>query len=167
MRDRRRRHLRLQSVGRIKENQWPAQPNPGFTPATQLPCVRTRPSPIAPNAKHHCAQLTSPNAASAADFCAASARVSTPTKFNNPSTLPEQQLNKVETGHESGLLVKPALRRPTMFYTLNFEYRGGLWRLQICNFRARFFCSRYGAEKLVARYRRRFCQMIPKEDLCH
>lgn len=41
-----------------------------------------------------------------------------------------------------------------MFYTLNFETRGGLWRLQICNFRARFFTSRYGAEKLVARYRR-------------
>lgn len=40
-----------------------------------------------------------------------------------------------------------------MTYTLRFEFRGGLWRLQINNFRARFFASRYGAERLIERYR--------------
>lgn len=39
-----------------------------------------------------------------------------------------------------------------MFYTLTFEY--GLWRLRINNFRARFFLTRYGAERLISRYRK-------------
>lgn len=43
---------------------------------------------------------------------------------------------------------------PKMFYTLRFEGRFGLWELRINSFRARFYTSRYGAEKLVARYRR-------------
>jgi hypothetical protein len=41
-----------------------------------------------------------------------------------------------------------------MVYTLRFESRFGLWELRINNFRSRFYADRYGAEKLVARYRR-------------
>ena len=41
-----------------------------------------------------------------------------------------------------------------MIYTLKFEGKYGLWELKINSFRMRFYTSRYGAEKLVARYRR-------------
>jgi hypothetical protein len=41
-----------------------------------------------------------------------------------------------------------------MIYQLNFIGKFGLWELQINNFRRRFYTSRYGAEKLIARYRR-------------
>lgn len=41
-----------------------------------------------------------------------------------------------------------------MPYTLRYNDRCGLWELQISRFRARYYCSRYGAEKLVTRYRR-------------
>jgi hypothetical protein len=41
-----------------------------------------------------------------------------------------------------------------MTYTLNFHSRFGLWELQINRFRARFYLTRYGAEKVIARYRR-------------
>jgi hypothetical protein len=43
---------------------------------------------------------------------------------------------------------------PKMFYTLRFENRFWLWELRINNFRARFYRTRYEAEKLIARYRR-------------
>lgn len=41
-----------------------------------------------------------------------------------------------------------------MTYTLKFVFRFGLWELRIDKFRIRFYATRYGAEKLIARYRR-------------
>jgi hypothetical protein len=41
-----------------------------------------------------------------------------------------------------------------VIYTLKFIGKFGLWELRINNFRIRFFCERYGAERLIERYRR-------------
>lgn len=41
-----------------------------------------------------------------------------------------------------------------MTYTLHFISRFGLWELRINRFRARFYRTRYGAERLIERYRR-------------
>jgi hypothetical protein len=40
-----------------------------------------------------------------------------------------------------------------MTYTLEFQWRIGLWELKINNFRARFFRTRDAAMELVDRYR--------------
>lgn len=40
-----------------------------------------------------------------------------------------------------------------MTYTLQFIAKFGLWELRVNNFRIRFFRDRYGAERLIARYR--------------
>lgn len=39
-------------------------------------------------------------------------------------------------------------------YTLNYHSNAGLWMLKLANCRARFYASRYGAERVIARYRR-------------
>jgi len=49
-------------------------------------------------------------------------------------------------------------------YTLEFISRFGLWELRINHFRARFYASRYGAEKLIARYRRMLQSEIDREE---
>lgn len=41
-----------------------------------------------------------------------------------------------------------------MTYTLNFISKFGLWELRVNRCRLRFYTSRYGAERVIARYRR-------------
>ena len=48
----------------------------------------------------------------------------------------------------------------SMTYTLNFIGKFGLWELRVNNCRSRLFTSRYGAERLIARYR----QMLQSEQ---
>lgn len=42
----------------------------------------------------------------------------------------------------------------TLTYTLVFISSYGLWRLEVCGCKARFYRTRYGAERLLERYRR-------------
>lgn len=54
-----------------------------------------------------------------------------------------------------------------MTYTLDYIAKFGLWCLQVNNLRARFYTTRWPAEKVIARYRRMLESEQARYDNAH